>query len=216
MAAPVPGGPRPAVVQGVGWGQALTAALRRAAWLQPGHRRVLAAGKGAGISTFGGYFQVLERSRGAMRLSPRRPEKQGSALGSGGLRGKGRKRLSASPRAHAWSSAPPLAPKNLSAQHAPARLGGYNPKWVRAAQETQPFLPLLQGWAPLSPLGCRRSPQEVRQTPEPSSYAGSRSPMQGCVLTCHGAAGTTPGSGKDRGTAGTTPGSGKDRGTAGW
>lgn len=46
---------------------------------------VLAAGKRAGISTFGGYFQVLERSRGEMRLSPRRPEKQGPALGNGGL-----------------------------------------------------------------------------------------------------------------------------------
>lgn len=61
---------------------------------------VLAAGKGAGISTFGGYFQVLERSRGEMRLSPRRPEKQGPALGNGGLQGEGREGLSTRPRAH--------------------------------------------------------------------------------------------------------------------
>lgn len=122
----------------------------------------------------------------------------GLSSGQWGAAGKGEEKAFCK----AQGPRPPLAPKNLSAQHAPARLGGYNPKWVRTAQETQPFLPLLQGWAALSPLICRRSPQDVRQTPERSSYAGSHSPMQGCVLTHHGAAGTTPGSGKDRGTAG--------------
>ena len=72
------------------------------------------------------------------------------------------------------------------------------------AQGTQPFLPLLQGWAALSPLtnDLRESPQDIKQTPGPSSYAGTRSTTQGGTLTCHGAARMTPSSGKDRGTAG--------------
>lgn len=44
------------------------------------------------------------------------------------------------------------------------------------AQGTQPFLPLLQGWTALSPLvnDPRESPQDIRQTPGPSSYAPPR------------------------------------------
>lgn len=127
------GGPNPAVVQGpVGPGPYSCAVQSSLAPASPS--RVLAAGKGAGISTFGGYFQVLERSRGEMRLSPRRPEKQGPALGNGGLR-EGREGLSTRPRAH--TSAPPLGP---STQHSPTILGGQNPKPARASS-VHPSLP---------------------------------------------------------------------------
>lgn len=104
------GGPNPAAVQGpMGPGPYSCAVQSSPAPAWPS--RVLAAGKGAGISAFGGYFQVLERSRGEMRLSPRRPEKQGPALGNGGLQGEGREGLSTTPRAHI--SAPPLGPMDL-------------------------------------------------------------------------------------------------------
>lgn len=101
--------------------------------------RVLAAGKGAGISTFGGYFQVLERSRGEMRLSPRRPEKQGPALGNGGLQGEGRERLSK--RSRTYTSAPPLGPKNLPKHPAfTYRTGDRTLNQQAPALCTQPFL----------------------------------------------------------------------------
>lgn len=140
MAAPVPGGPCPTAVQGVGWGLALTAALSRAAWLQPGHRRVLAAEKGAGISTFGGYFQVLERSRGAEIVTKETGE-TGPSSEQRGAAGRGEGRAFCKPQCSPRATRP-------SAQHPPARLRGHKPKRARDSSG-DPTLP-----SPAAGLGC--------------------------------------------------------------
>ena len=149
-------------------------------------------------------FSVLERSRGAMRLSPRRPEKRGPAPGSRGAAGRGEGRAFCKPQGpHMGLSTFPGPTKPAQVPSIPLPGWGHiTQNRQGTAQGTQPFLPLLQGWAALSPLvnDLQESPQDIRQTP--SSYAGSRSPMQEGMLTCHGAARMGPSSGKDRGRAG--------------
>lgn len=81
---------------------------------QPGSGLAAAAVLAAGSSAFGGYFQVLERSRGVMRLSPRRPKNRAQlrARGAAG-RGEGREGVSASPGAGQAGTPRPSAPRGL-------------------------------------------------------------------------------------------------------